>query len=439
MKKGWRVIFIVCLAAFVAGCSAAGRSDDGAGETADAGGAQDGGYVSADDDGAWDKSERGTDNTGGVQAENGRGTDDGAHDGNERGTRGLAPKWQEMKPEGTLPLSYATQFQADFYEGGYSLITIEKVGRFLVVPKGRALPEALDEDITVLQQPLDCIYLVATSAMDFFRVLDGIGNIRLSGTDADGWYIREAADAIRRGDMLYAGKYSAPDYERIIGEGCNLAIESTMISHAPEVKEQLERFDIPVLVERSSYESHPLGRMEWVKLYGLLLGKEDEAAAFFEEQTSDIPNLSGVKGEKPRVAFFSINTKGIVTVRKSGDYVSKMIELAGGAYVFPDLGDDRALSTMNMEMERFYGGAREADIIIYNSTIEGELHSLEELLEKSVLLADFKAVKEQRVYCVGQNLFQESTGCGQMIRDMNRIFTGEAASEEELTYLYPLR
>ena len=178
MKKGWRVIFIVCLAAFVAGCSAAGRSDDGAGETADAGGAQDGGYVSADDDGAWDKSERGTDNTGGVQAENGRGTDDGAHDGNERGTRGLAPEWQEMKPEGTLPLSYATQFQADFYEGGYSLITIEKVGRFLVVPKGRALPEALDEDITVLQQPLDRIYLVATSAMDFFRVLDGIGNIR---------------------------------------------------------------------------------------------------------------------------------------------------------------------------------------------------------------------------------------------------------------------
>lgn len=244
---------------------------------------------------------------------------------------------------------------------------------------------------------------------------------------------------MEQGGMRYAGKYSAPDYELILSEGCDLAIESTMITHSPQVKEQLERFGIPVLVERSSYESHPLGRMEWIKLYGLLLGKTDEAAAFFEEQTADLPDLSGTQGEKKRVAFFSVNSRGIVTVRKSGDYVSKMIELAGGEYVFSDLGDDNALSTMNMEMEAFYSGARDADIIIYNSTIEGELHSLEELLEKSELLADFRAVREGHVYCVGQNLFQESTGLGALIRDMNRIFTEDFVSEDALTYLYPLR
>ena len=38
-----------------------------------------------------------------------------------------------------------------------------------------------------------------------------------------------------------------------------------MIYHNPEVKEKLEEFGIPVLVEHSSYESHPLGRTEWVK------------------------------------------------------------------------------------------------------------------------------------------------------------------------------
>ena len=48
-----------------------------------------------------------------------------------------------------------------------------------------------------------------------------------------------------------------------------------MIYHTPEVKERLEEFGIPVLVERSSYESHPLGRVEWIKLYGVLLGKEE--------------------------------------------------------------------------------------------------------------------------------------------------------------------
>lgn len=346
---------------------------------------------------------------------------------------------QGMKKTGSLKLSYATQFQVDFYEGGYSLITITDGGRFLVVPEGKEPPEKPDQDIIILQQPLERIYLVATSAMDFFRALGSIDSIRLSGTDAGGWYIREAREAMERGDMLYAGKYSAPDYERILAEGCDLAVESTMITHAPEVKEQMERFDIPVLVEHSSYESHPLGRMEWIKLYGVLLGKVDEAEKLFAEQTADVPDLRGASGKKKRVAFFSINTNGIATVRKSGDYVSRMIELAGGAYVFPDLGDDNALSTMNMEMEAFYSGARDADVIIYNSTIEGELHSLEELLEKSPLLADFKAVKEGQVYCVGQNLFQEATGLGQMIRDMNRIFTEEPVDVDELTYLYPLK
>ena len=46
-----------------------------------------------------------------------------------------------------------------------------------------------------------------------------------------------------------------------------------MIYHSPEVKEQLEKLGVPVLVERSSYEQDPLGRMEWVKVYGALVGK----------------------------------------------------------------------------------------------------------------------------------------------------------------------
>lgn len=45
--------------------------------------------------------------------------------------------------------------------------------------------------------------------------------------------------------------------------------------------------------------------------------------------------------------------------------------------------------------------AKDADILIYNSTIEGELYSVDELLAKSTLFSDFKAVKEGNVYCTG--------------------------------------
>lgn len=69
-----------------------------------------------------------------------------------------------------MPLSYAEQFTVDTLENGLSLITIGGEDRYLVVPEGQQAPQT-DADITVLQQPIDSIYLVATSAMDFLSRL----------------------------------------------------------------------------------------------------------------------------------------------------------------------------------------------------------------------------------------------------------------------------
>ena len=337
-----------------------------------------------------------------------------------------------------MDLEYATQFAVDYYNDGYKLVTIAQEGEYLVVPEGAEVPEGLDSEITVLQQPRDHIYLVATSAMDLFRAIDGIDYITLSGTNADGWYVEEAKEALENGNITYAGKYSAPDYELIVSSGCDLAIESTMIYHSPEVREKLEEFGIPVLVEHSSYESDPLGRMEWLKLYAALLNKETEAEEYFNSQTDLLTDVLGAENTGKTVAFFSINSNGYVTVRKSGDYISKMIELAGGKYIFQDLGDDNALSTMNMQMEEFYAGAKDADYIIYNSAIETELHSLDELLAKSSLLADFKAVKDGNVWCTQKSLFQETTGIVTMISDMHTMLTSEDQDLSQLTYMYRL-
>lgn len=50
------------------------------------------------------------------------------------------------------------------------------------------------------------------------------------------------------------------------------------------MKAQLEQLKIPVFVERSSYEEHPLGRMEWIRLYGVLFDAEETAEQLFQEQ-----------------------------------------------------------------------------------------------------------------------------------------------------------
>ena len=341
------------------------------------------------------------------------------------------------EPVSHMELSYAQQFTVDYYEGGYKLITIDESGRYLVVPEGGEAPEELPEDVTVLYQPLDRIYLVATSAMDLFRSLDAVDAIRLSGTDADGWEIPEARQALESGEMLYAGKYNAPDYELILSEGCDLAVESTMIYHNPEVKEQLERLGVPVLVERSSYEGHPLGRMEWIKLYAALLDREEEAAVLYDRMLEELAPILDQEPTGKTVAFFYLTTTGTANVRKSGDYIPKMIRMAGGEYVPSGLtGEDNALSTMNMDLESFYAAARDADVLIYSSTIYGELQTVDQLLQESGLLADFKAVQTGDVWCTGKNMFQESMGLGQMILEIHQILT--QPEPQGLTYLHRL-
>lgn len=345
-----------------------------------------------------------------------------------------------LEYEGSMKLKYAQQFAVDYYKGGYALISIKDGDRFLVIPEGKDVPENMDSDIKIIKRPLKNVYMVSTSAMDLVCAIDEEKNIRLSGTKEKDWYVDKAKEAMKSGNMLYAGKYSAPDYELILSEKCELAVENTMIYHSPEVIDKLENTGVPVLVEKSSYENHPLGRMEWIKVYGVLFGKEDEAEKYFDEKTKEadrvIENVEKEQNDdRKTVAFFYITSNGAVSVRKSGDYVSKMIELAGGEYVFKNLTDENALSTMNIQMEEFYATAKDADYLIYNSAIDGELYTMDELIEKSSMLKDFKAVKNGDVWCTGKNMFQETTGIADMIVDINSIVNG---ADGDLEYIHKL-
>ncbi len=409
------------------------------------------------------------------------------------------------------------------------LITLSDGSRFLVVPENGQVPKGIARDIRVLHQPVENIYLAATAAMclfdgldrmDSLRLsgtkqegwyidsarqamaqgkllyagkynqpdyelilrLDRMDSLRLSGTKQEGWYIDSARQAMAQGKLLYAGKYNQPDYELILQENCQLAVESTMIGHASDVKQKLEELGIPVLVDQASHETHPLGRTEWIKLYGVLLGEEEKALELFNQQKAYLEQASqgertgktvaffyisstgnavvrksgdyvckmidladqqkayleqASQGERTgkTVAFFYISSTGNAVVRKSGDYVCKMIDLAGGEYVFQDLGDpEKATSTVNMEMEKFFATAKDADIIIYNSAISGQVEHLADLVAKNPLLEQFRAVQTGNVWCTSQNMYQEILQLGQMTQQLRQIFTAEDPNTLELSF-----
>lgn len=386
-----------------------------------------------------------------------------AASGDDR-TLGTEVAFADLMKAGSMSLSYATQFSVDYYllpgvsatlpaeadgeslsgsalQNGtaalYKLVTIADADKFLLMPEGAPVPTDIPPDIKPLQLPLDSVYVVASAAMDLINESGSLDKVSFSGTKAKDWSLPSVAAAMENGKIAYAGKYSAPDYELLTAGGCDFAIENTMIYHKPEVKEKLEELGIPVLVEYSFYEPHPLGRLEWIKLYGLLFGKEERACTYYDDQLSRIEPIMEKKPSGKSVAFFYVNPNGAVNVRKPNDYVVKMISLSGGKYALDNLvvEEENALSTMNMMMEDFYVSCVNSDILIYNGTIDSEFSSIEDLFAKSELFRDFAAVKNKKVYFVSKDFYQQTTGIADFMEDLYKVMKGE---EDNLTYLLKL-
>ena len=341
---------------------------------------------------------------------------------------------------GSLDLAWATGFTVDLYEGDRALACIADGTRYLFVPAGDA-PQGIAEDVTVLERPLSNIYLASSSTLCLFAALGAVDCVSHVSVTQETCTVEAFTQAIASGDIVYGGKYSAPDYEAFLNGGCRLAVENTMIYHTPEVREKLMQLGVPVIVEQSSLESAPLGRLEWIMLWGAMFDKVSAAQEVLDRQAQLIADVEARVAAQPldcTVAFFYINANGAAVVRKPGDYVAKMIAMAGGTYAFAQLAgaDENRSSSTTLEMEAFYAQAKDADVIIYNSTVAGRLKGLDELVALNPLLADFKAVKNRRAWCCEQNVYQQMTATGEVVVDLHEAIAD--TERDELTFFFRL-
>lgn len=327
-------------------------------------------------------------------------------------------------------------------------------------------------ELTVLQQPLTTTYVAASAVMASLCDLGAVSQIRFSGLREEGWYVDEARTAMKKGSMLFAGKYSEPDYETLLREGCDLALESTMIYRSPEVIEKLNALGIPVYIDYSSYEPHVLGRLEWIRVYGALFGHEEEAQQWYQterdriraiqkdaetssgeasqsgksteksetktsrnskNEASSIGTSSGSAGTdttadlRPTVVYFYVNSSGQIQVRQPHDYIPELLELAGARYLAPDMKglSGSRKSNVTVSLEDFYSSCRDADYLIYSATLDRPLSSIQELLGKNALFADFKAVKEGHVYTTDKDFYQLSDRMADFAEDVHRMLQGQ--------------
>ncbi len=352
-----------------------------------------------------------------------------------------APEIPGLTLKKTEENRFAEHFRIHEYEDEYRVISSLGNPDLLLLPEGAKKPGKLPEGMLCIQTPLDQIYLAATASMSLFDAAGALDAISWSSLEAEKWYVEHARTAMEEGRIAYAGKYSEPDYERLLSGGCHLALESTMILHTPEVKEKLEAIGIPVFLDRSSMESHPLGRTEWVKIYGALTGNTEEAEAFFSEQERIFSEVTeGLKeelgGERVTIAYFYVNSAGTIVVRKSEDYIPKMIELSGADYMFTDLrglNENSRSGAVTMSVEEFYRNAKEADILIYDATIDEPLTSKAALLEKNKIFGEFAAFKSGNLYTTDRSFYQATDCTAVIIEELHEMLLQKEgrASESE--------
>ena len=283
-------------------------------------------------------------------------------------------------------------------------------------------------ELTVLQQPLTTTYVAASAVMAPLCDLGAVRQIRFSGLREEGWYVDEARAAMKEGTMLFAGKYSEPDYETLLREGCDLALESTMIYRAPEVTEKLDALGIPVYIDYSSYEPHVLGRLEWVRVYGALFGHAEKAQQRSQTERDRIRTIQKTaEKSSPTVVYFYVNASGQIQVRQPNDYIPELLELAGARYLAPDMSglSGSRKSNVTVSLEDFYSSCKDADYLIYSATLDRPLSSIRELLGKNALFADFKAVKEGHVYTTDKDFYQLSDRMADFAEDVSRMLQGQ--------------
>lgn len=319
-------------------------------------------------------------------------------------------------------LQYANQFTLTHYKGGYKKFTVASAAdkEFLLVPEGKSVPEGLAENVVVLQQPLTKICMCSTGMVSLVDAIGGLDSVATVGTEAIGWYIENVVERMESGAIQFSGKYSEPDYEMLTAAGIQLEVDTTMLNNCPEVMEKYDELGIPYFVESSSKEGHPLGRVEWVKLFGAILGLEDEANAYFAAQAEKVEAVvTSEKAGKTVAMCYISSSSDKVYARNGGDYMAAMIGMAGGDYIMADVEPEKTGNSA-ITFEEFYARCIDADYIFYvNFALK--FSSIEELIAYNPLFGDFQAVQNGNFYITAPDFTQSTAAIGGIIEDMHTV------------------
>lgn len=234
----------------------------------------------------------------------------------------------DSKKTSTEKAKDLTEKTKELYEGN--------VVKYLIVPKDVEIPAGLDKDMIVIQLPVEKTYVASEDALKLLdEQLDAAESIKAVGMEQKDCQIENIAKAMEDKKISFDGAFDDLDYKALVKDEIDFAIlpseflpgnakdeedtdaadetadtkaedqkddkdDKTTDEKADEdktteelLKEENERLSdtaerlatltIPMLVDRSADEKTDLAKAEWLKVYGVIFGCEDQANELFQQ------------------------------------------------------------------------------------------------------------------------------------------------------------
>lgn len=273
---------------------------------------------------------------------------------------------KHYNPDGQDLIEKATRIAIDRY-GNYTKITIinpwqgaDNVNMtYYLVRKGSTVPPGIDSSM-VIMVPLKKIVCMSTTHVAMISALGEVNTI--AGMSGTGFMYSE--DLKLRADRGYIKDVG---YESNLNKELILKImpDVTMIygvgSESSGYVGKIEELGIRVIYNADYLETDPLGKAEWIKLFGALYCRESMADSIFNAESEAYNKLkSYIAGnivEKPKV-LLGLPFKDTWFISPGNSFIATLIEDAGGSYLWKDI---KSSVSMPFGLENVYMKAVNAD------------------------------------------------------------------------------
>ena len=317
------------------------------------------------------------------------------------------PKQQSATAASSGSFAEAHLIDISSYDN-YSIVTIsdpwnagKTLHSYVLVPKGKPMPEPMPKG-TVIRTPVTNALVYSSVHAQAIKDLGRVSAVR-GICDAEYYKIPEITRGLKNGTVLNVGSSMAPSLEKII------ALKPEVIVLSPFHNSgygALTNIGIPILECADYMEESPLGRAEWIKLFGILFGEEAKADSIFNSSKKEYLAIKdSVKNatSRPKV-ITEMLTSGVWFVPGGKSYMAKILADAGAVYPWSNNNDSGSLQ---LDIAQVLDKASDADVwLIRSSTVS----SYADLQNANPLNAKFRAVANANVWvCDPQatTLFEE--------------------------------